>query len=125
VLAEIPNLGIGLQQTPRRIREDDLPSVCRRRDPRRAMDVDADVALVGQLRLTGVDPHANADRAAAERLASGGCRRDRVGCSRQGDEEGVALGVDLDAVVPAKRRSQCGAVFAATGRNQRHGLACF
>ena len=75
------------------------------------MDVDADVALVGDLRLPGVDPHANADRAAPERLAGGGRGRDRVGGSRERDEEGVALGVDLDAVVPGERSSQRGAVL--------------
>jgi hypothetical protein len=75
------------------------------------MDVDSDVPFVGELRLTGVDPHANADRAAADRLAGGGCGRDRVGRSREGDEESIALGVDLDAVVPGERSSQRGAVF--------------
>jgi hypothetical protein len=75
------------------------------------MDVDPDVAFVGQLRLPGVDADANPDRGARERLTGGGCRRDRVGCSREGDEEGVALGIDLDAVVPGERSSQRGAVF--------------
>ncbi len=111
MLAEIANVGFALQETTRRGREDDLPSVRGRRDPRRAMDVDSDVAFVGHLRLPGVDAHANADLAAAERLAGGGRGRDRIGCSREGDEEGVALGVDLDAVVPGERSSQRGAVF--------------
>ena len=47
VLAEVADLGIALEQTPGRLGEDDLPPVRRRRDPCRAMDVDADVALVG------------------------------------------------------------------------------
>src|SRR5207247_6058107 len=91
VLAEIPNPRIALQETPGRGREDDLPSVRRRCDPGRTMDVDPDVAFVAELRLPCVDAHANADRAAGERLAGGVCRRDRVACSRERDEKGVAL----------------------------------
>jgi hypothetical protein len=111
MLTEIANVGFALQETTRRGREDDLPSVPGRCDPCRAMDVDSDVAFFGHLRLSGVDAHANADLAAAERLAGDGRGRDCVGCSREGDEEGVALGVDLDAVVLGERSSQRGAVF--------------
>ena len=77
VLAEIPNVRIALQETPGRRREDDLPSVRRRRDPCCTMDVDPDVAFVGQLWLPGVDADANADRAVRKRLAGSGRRLDR------------------------------------------------
>ena len=70
------------------------------------MDVDADVALVGDDRLAGVDAHPDAERAAFERLASLGGRGRGVGGSGEGDEESVALRVDLDARVPGERVSQ-------------------
>src|SRR5438034_5797484 len=106
MLAEIPKVGIALQETLGRSREDDLASVRRRRDSRRPMEVDSDIAFVGELRLTGVDTDPNADRAATQRLARSACRRHRVGCAREGDEEGIALRVDLDAAVTGERRSQ-------------------
>jgi hypothetical protein len=40
-----------------------------------------------------------------------GCRSHRIGCSREGDEEGVALCVDLNAVVLGERFSQRGSVL--------------
>ena len=68
-------------------------------DPRRAVDVHADVALVGHERLAGVDAHPDPDRPGSERplrLDRGG---DGVGRPRERDEERVALGVHLDPVV--------------------------
>ena len=51
----------GAGQIAGRLRDEDLPSVSDRRDARGAMHIDADVALVGNKRLSGVDtdPHAN------------------------------------------------------------------
>ena len=69
-------------------------------DARRAVDVDPDVALLGHDRLARVEPHAHADRPAAERRLPVGGGRDRVGGARERDEERVALRVHLDAAVP-------------------------
>ena len=98
------------QQPPRRRRENDLTTMCRSRDPRRAVDVHSHVALLGQLGLAGVDSHPNADRPVAERRAGRGPCCDRIRCPPEGDEESVALRVDLDAAVPFERFSQRGAV---------------
>ncbi len=68
-------------------------------DPRRAVDVDADVAFFGHDRLARVHAHADPDEAVREHLLRLGGRRDGVGGSWERDEEGVTLRVDLDARV--------------------------
>ena len=50
-----------VDELARRLGEDDLPAVGGRRDPRRPVDVHPHVALVGDDRLSGVDPHAGVD----------------------------------------------------------------
>ena len=65
-------------------------------DARRAVDVDADVALVGHDRLAGVEPHAYADRAVLERGPRFRGSGNGFGGARKRDEEGIALRVDLD-----------------------------
>ena len=83
-----------------------LPAVPGRGDPRRAMDVDPDVALVGDDRLARVEPHADADRPVVERRLAVGGGGERVRCARERDEERVALRVHLDAAVPRERLAQ-------------------
>ena len=100
-----------VEEPPGRLGEDDLPAVRGGRDPRRAVDVDPDVALVRHDRLAGVDAHAHADRARLERVARVGGRGHGVRCARERDEERVALRVDLDAVVSRERISQGAAVL--------------
>ncbi|HEY2937173.1 MAG TPA: hypothetical protein VGJ25_11280 [Gaiellaceae bacterium] len=67
------------------------------------MDVEADVALRSEGRLSRVQADANANRAAAEQplRLDGGGRSIPGTCER--DEEGVALRVDLDAAVRRER----------------------
>jgi hypothetical protein len=81
-------------------------------DPGGAVHVDPDVALVGDDRLAGVEPHADADRSVSQRRLRGGGGRDRVGCARERDEERVSLGVHLDAAVSRKRFAQHAAMLA-------------
>ena len=70
-----------------------------RSDARSAVDVLADVTLLGRGRRARVQPHAHADRPRGEPLTRRlGGRRCSSG-SRKRDEERVALRVDLDAVV--------------------------
>ena len=74
-----------------------------RRNPRRAVHVRSHVALVGDVRRPGVDSHPYPDWAGLEGFLriSGGSHRAR--CRRERDEEGVALSIHLDAVVPEER----------------------
>ncbi len=80
-----------------------LPAVPAGRDPRRAVDVLADVALVGDVRSAGVHAHPEPDRALAEVLDDPRSRPYRSRSGREGEEERVALGVDLHPVVRGGR----------------------
>src|SRR5207253_4139185 len=103
VLAEIAEWKrSGLQQGRGRRREQDLASVSRRRDPRRPVDVEADVVVVRNERLARVQAHANTDRCrrkARLRLSSTG---DGVARRREDAEERISLRVDLDTAVGGK-----------------------
>ena len=68
-------------------------------DPGGTVNVGADVALAGQQRRPGMEPHPHGDRECLLRLARGG---QRPGRGREGNEEGVALRVHLDAAVGGK-----------------------
>jgi hypothetical protein len=59
-----------------------------------------------------VHAHAHADRRAAERLLTFTRRRKSVTRAREGDEERVALGVDLDAAVSLERGAERAPVLA-------------
>ena len=111
VLAEVAN-GLAGDEVARRLRQEHLPAVPGGGDPRRAVDVDPDVALVGHDRLARVEPHADADRPVAERRLPVGGGGDRVGGARERDEERVALRVHLDAAVPRESLAQHTAVLA-------------
>ncbi len=95
-----------------RLRDQHLPAVPDCGDPRGAVDVEPDIALVRDGRLTRVDAHPYADRSRGERLLSccGGC--ERVGRSSKRDEERVALRVDLDSVVRGEHLPQRASVLA-------------
>src|SRR5688572_1163127 len=76
-----------------------------------AMYVRSDVALLRQMRGAGMDAHPHADRPegqSLERLRRGG---ERSRSSREGDEEGVSLRIDLDAAVGLKRAAQDAAML--------------
>jgi hypothetical protein len=68
-------------------------------DPRSPVNVEADVALVGSHRLAGVQAHPNTDRAPAQGALSFCRRAERVRRTGEGDEERVALRIDLDTAV--------------------------
>ena len=93
------------------LRDQDLPTRRDGADSRCAMHVDADVALVGQLGLAGVQPHAHPQgpiRERALRVERGGDRVRRCG---EGREECVALGVDFHARMRLERFAQPTAMF--------------
>ena len=60
------------------------------RDPGSLVDVEADVPLVGQLRLARVQSHAHPDRAARKCPLRIGGRSNRIRNTPERDEEGVA-----------------------------------
>ena len=98
-----------LHQLARRRRQEHLTAVRDAADPRRAVNGEADVAFAGRVRLTGVDPDADTHRGAigprmiGERALDRDGRRDRVRRAAERDEERVALGVYLLAVVGRER----------------------
>jgi hypothetical protein len=66
-----------------------------------AVDVDAHVSLLGEQRLARVQPHADSDRARAQRLLPRRRGRDRVAGTGEGEEERISLRVDLRGVEAA------------------------
>ena len=68
-------------------------------DARGAMDVAADVALVGEQRRAGMQADPHLDLPGGERLRHLGGSRERTRRRGEREEEGVSLGVDLDAAV--------------------------
>ena len=70
-----------------------------RRDAGGAVDVNPDVAFVAEVGRAGVQTHAHADRTRGQSSQRVGGRLECAGCGREGDEEGVPLGIHLDAVV--------------------------
>jgi hypothetical protein len=105
---------------------DHLTAVRRGGNPRRPMDVDPNVVALCNERLAGVKTHAYFQRRvlwpgmrheSALRLF---CRRERRVCVGEGDEEAVALSVDLDATVP---RKSCAQHAAVVGQDLRVALA--
>ena len=113
VVAEVAHLEAVADEVARRLREHDLTSVCACADTRTAREVDADVVPAGrQLRLPRVDAHPDPDRLALgpvvcrERALPGRRPLDGVMCTREREEERVALRVVLDAAVRGERLAQ-------------------
>ena len=105
-----------VDERARSLRDDDLAAVRGAHHPRRAVDVDADVALVGDDRLTRVDPDPHLHRTVAERLLRFSRGRDGVSRADERDEERVALRVDLDPFVTTEHVAQGSPVLG----KQRH-----
>ena len=106
MVAEVEEVRCGVEQLPRRLREENLPAVARAHDPRRTVHVGTDVALVRDDRLTGVDADPDSHGTSLERgltVSSGG---DRIARPRERDEECVPLGVHLDPAVPREGLAQ-------------------
>jgi hypothetical protein len=82
-----------------------------RHDARGGVHVDPDVLRWVEVRLAGMDPHADRDRAAVQssrRLAHG---VHRPACGREREEERVSLVVDFVAAVAAERLAHGAAVL--------------
>jgi hypothetical protein len=90
--------GVAEQQT-RLAGDEYLATVTCGCDTCAAMNVEADVSLICDNRFTAVQADAHVDRAAAEVLLGHGCGGERVARICEGDEESIALRVNLNAVV--------------------------
>src|SRR3954447_15216725 len=101
-----------------RARKQHLAAVARVAAPPGLVDRVADVPVGADARLAGVEAHAHAQLDAfrplvlRERALAGAYRRDRRARAAEDDEEGVALGVDLDPARLAERLAQEPAVRA-------------
>ena len=94
-----------------RMREEDLAAVAGGGDARGEVDVVADVALLGDERRARVQADPHLDRARRERLGHRRGRGERPGARREGEEEGVALRVDLDPALGGARLADHAAVL--------------
>ena len=98
VEAEIAHIDAG--KVRGRLRQEHLPAVAGGRDPRRPVHVEPHVPPIGPERLACVQSHPHPHRAARKRELRVRGGRHGIGRTRKGDEESVALRVDLDALVP-------------------------
>ena len=106
VLPEVDEVVRAHQQIAGRVREQHLPAVTGVGDPGGPVHVHADVALLRQQRLPGVDPHSHAnDVLTQDGLRCAGCVG-CVGCPAERVEERIALGVDLDPLLRLERMPQ-------------------
>jgi hypothetical protein len=111
VLTEVTQLDLAAKQVACRLGEQHLPAVSGCRDPCPTVDVDPNVPLVSHDRLACVQAHPHPDRPLVQRLLAVHCCCERILCSREGDEEGITLRIDLGATVAAKRLAQKAPVF--------------
>jgi len=102
---------VRVDERPGRFRQEHLTAVANGRNTRALMYVEADVPLLGQPRLAGVQPHPHPYRPAGKcalALRGGGYGVRRAG---ECDEERVALRVDLNASVVGKCRAESPPMF--------------
>src|ERR687895_2522587 len=92
---------IGPDECGGRGRHQHLAAVTRGCDPRGAVDIRTDVSLARYQWRASVEADADADPSLAQRLTNFFCCGETTGRCREGDEEGITLGVDLDAAVAA------------------------
>jgi hypothetical protein len=78
-------------------RHEDLATVSSAHDPRRSVDIDADVPIVRNEWLAGVNTDPNACPTISESVLRAAGSNNCVARSGEREEEGVSLRVDLDA----------------------------
>src|SRR3954451_21740670 len=110
MLTQVPDVEAVVEKSSGRFGYEYLATVAGRHHARTLMDGEADVPAADRRRLSGVQADPHADLVVVRPVVPGECllRRDRRLCSvlrrGEGDEEGVALSVDLDALVARERR---------------------
>ena len=72
-------------------------------DARRPVHVDSDIALLAQVRRPRMDAHAHPNRSRAQSFECFGGRPQSAGGSRERDEEGIPLRIDLDTLIGRER----------------------
>ncbi len=100
-----------VDESTSRLRKQHLAAVAAGGDARALVHVEADIALLGQDGLARVQAHANPDRARGEHVLGRPCSGDPVARPGEGDEEGVALRVHLDAPVGDEGPAQDAPMF--------------
>src|SRR2546425_338057 len=103
VLAEIAKLKLRAEQGSGRPRDEHLSAVSCSADARSAVHVEAHIAFIGAGRLACVDSHTHAYRASREGALCVVRGRDGFTGLAKGDEECVALRIDLDSVMRSDR----------------------
>ena len=112
VLAEVSERRrAGVEKVRRRLGQEYLASVPCAHDPRRPMDVEADVSLVRHDGLAGVEADPHGHGSTDERSLSVACGGDSVSGARERDEERVTLRVHLDSTVPRESLTQHAAML--------------
>jgi hypothetical protein len=97
MLAKVRQLPV--DKRARRLRNEHLAAVTGGGDPRRQVDVLADIALPANVRPPRVHAHPHADRTDGQRPLALACGLDRLGRRRKGIKERVPLCVDLHSAV--------------------------
>jgi hypothetical protein len=115
VLAQIAQPGLRLERDGR-LGDEHLPTVAGRRDPRGEMDIAADVVAVRHERRARMQTHPDSNRPRRKVLGHLGRGGDRAGGRREGDEERIALCVDLDPAVPGGGPTDHLPVLGESGR---------
>jgi hypothetical protein len=105
MVAEIAQ-SVAPHEIPGRLRDENLAAVSRGRDPGSTVHVHADVALGRHDRLTRVQAHPHTNRSAGKRVTATRSGRKCLRRLGKGEEERIALGVDLDAAVTHECVSQ-------------------
>lgn len=99
-------------------REQYLSTVRQRAQPGGSMHRQAGVAMLGAVRIAGMEPHTDPDLHAAspgiggERPLCGDCRRHRITSMPERHEERIPLRVHNDAAVFVERRTEHTAMFS-------------
>ena len=114
VLAEVSEV-MPIEELGRRLREDDLAPIRRASHARGKMDVVAHVALVGHERSARMQADAEVDGARCKRIGHHSCCGYGPRCRGEGEEERVALRVDLDSALGRARTAHDGAVLGQNG----------
>jgi hypothetical protein len=101
MLAKVRQLPV--DKRARRLRNEHLAAVTGGGDPRREVDVLADITLAADVRAPRVQAHAHADRTRGQRPLALAGGLDRLGRRRERIKKCVPLCVDLHAAVPGAR----------------------
>jgi hypothetical protein len=107
VLTEVAEL-LPLDERGRCSRDQHLPPMARRREPRGAVNIRSDIALLRQQRRAGVEAHPYRQRDLLLRLTR---RSECTGGGREGDEKRISLRINLNAALPLERLPQDSPMF--------------